>query len=57
MSLSLFYALLAFAIVLIVFVVSYRSRGMGFALMAGGVAIFGLFALFAALLVFITGSM
>lgn len=57
MSLSLFYALPAFAIVLIVFLFVYRRRGMGFALIAGGLAFFSLFALFAALVMFITSRM
>jgi hypothetical protein len=57
MSLSLFYALLAVAFVLIVFLVVYRRRGMGFALAVGGLALLSMFALFAALAMFITSRM
>jgi hypothetical protein len=57
MSLSLFYALPAFAIVLIVFLFVYRMRGLGFALVAGGLTFVTLFTLFVAMVMFITSRM
>lgn len=57
MSLSLFYALPAFAIVLIVFLFVYRRRGMGFALVAGGLTFVTMFTLFVAMVMLITSRM
>jgi hypothetical protein len=57
MALSLVFALLAFAIVLIVFLVVYRTRGLGFALVAGGLAVVTMFTLFVAMVMLITSRM
>lgn len=57
MALSLAFALLAFVIVLIVFLVVYRTRGLGFALVAGGLAVVTMFTLFVAMVMLITSRM
>ncbi len=57
MMLSLAFALIAFAIVLTVFLVAHRLRGLGLALVAGGLACMAMFTLFVAMVMFITSRM
>jgi len=57
MPLSLAYALLALAIVLIVFLVVNRVRGLGFALVSAIVAFMSMFALFVVMVMPITSRM
>ena len=57
MPLSLAYALLALAIVLIVFLVVNRVRGLGFALIAAALTIMSMFALFVIMVMFVTSRM
>jgi len=57
MPLSLAYALLALAIVLIVFLVVNRVRGLGFALVAAVLTLMSMFALFVTMVMFITSRM
>jgi len=57
MPLSLAYALLALAIVLIVFLVVNRVRGLGFALIAAALTIMNMFALFVIMVMFVTSRM
>ncbi len=54
---SLVYALVACAVVLMVFWVVYKSRGMGSALIAGGLVLLSALALYATVITFITGRM
>ena len=57
MPLSLAYALLALAIVLIVFLVVNRVRGQRFALVAAVLTFMSMFALFVTMVMFITSRM
>jgi len=57
MPLSLAYALLALAIVLIVFLVVNRVRGPRFALVAAVLTFMSMFALFVTMVMFITSRM
>jgi hypothetical protein len=57
MPLSIVYALVALAVVLIVFLVVHRLRGLGFALAAASLAFIGLFAFFLAMAFVITSQM
>lgn len=57
MALSLAFALLAFALVLIVFLVVYRMRGLGFALVAGALTFVTMFTLFVVMVMLITSRM
>ncbi len=57
MPLSLAYALLALAIVLIVFVVVDRVRGLTSALVAAVLTFMSMFALFVAMVMFMTSRM
>ena len=57
MPLSIVYALVALAVVLIVFLVVYRLRGLGFALAAASLAFIGLCTFFLAMAFVITRQM
>ncbi len=57
MPLSLTYALLALAFVLIVFMIVNRVRGLRFALVAAGLTFMSMFALFVTMVMFITSRM
>lgn len=57
MPLSLLYALPALAILLVVFLVVYRLRGLAFALAAAVLTFVGLFALYVGMVALVTGGM
>ncbi len=57
LPLSLVYTCFALVILLVVFLVALRVRGLIFALAATGVTFVGLFALFATLVIFVTSRM
>ncbi len=57
MSLSLVFALVASTFLLIVFLIGNRVRGIRLALVAAGLALAGMLALYAAMVMLITSSM
>ncbi len=57
MAFSLAFALLAIAVVLIVFLAAKRARGLRYALAAAAVVFIGVFALFVVMTTLITSSM